>query len=705
MGAMRICHHYQILENPNSLGKEERQRLPIVIIPDNRQFRLVSVSGVFRFKFYRVGVLFFIIILSSFYLNLNHERMQRQFLPTGRRKSHLRKKLIEQQVRHPLLTYTLENPINTSLPNLGISVSNPHTRDDDDASTFESTNPVFQDSNGKLDEILRSPTEPSPSPSNSSVANLGFFDTIGSFTVKPGFAGVSVFCGFLLFIALNNFFRKEKGDKEEYSSLEKEMLRRKIKARMAKEHSIKASVEVIQDSKESGLETMVFKEKPQLDKEELMNNIVKVNALDTGKIQEIRAMARHAREIETRVDNEPNGNPASFDVPLSQGIQDIENSSDVLRLDVPNINDIAVEGKGSNLFDIEKDSNGVKLRIISSVKEAREYLHKKQEPETNNLHEKASNDDVFGHSTPSPNQSWKDWKDASLGGNGDVLMNDTNSKNECVKGSDGELARANREKWMEDHFHEFEPLIEKIRGGFRNNYMLERDENETKFEWMKDEKLREIVFQVRENELMGRDPFYLMDTQDKALFFRGLEKKVEKENEKLAHLHEYLHSNIENLDYGADGISLYDSLEKIIPRWKGPPLTTTMSQEFLDDYLDQRKALFAETLGNLDLDSKNLLEKVESKNLKSSKTVIEGSDGSIKPGKKSGKEFWQHTKKWSRGFIDSYNAENDPETKAAMKDIGKDLDRWITEKEIKNAADIMDKVPDKGKKFIAEKNQ
>ena len=31
----------------------------------------------------------------------------------------------------------------------------------------------------------------------------------------------------------------------------------------------------------------------------------------------------------------------------------------------------------------------------------------------------------------------------------------------------------------------------------------------------------------------------------------GLEKKVEKENEKLLKLHELLHSNIENLDYGA----------------------------------------------------------------------------------------------------------------------------------------------------------
>ncbi|KAK9061968.1 hypothetical protein SSX86_019152 [Deinandra increscens subsp. villosa] len=705
-----------------------------------------------------------------------------------RRKSHLRKKLIEQHVR------TINHHIHPSLPNFEISNPQSHTKDD------------------KIDETENFPTEPSlfnlnemQMEPNSSVANSS-----GTFSGKFGFVsrvGVSVFCGFLMFLAFNNFFRNQKGDddKEENSSLEKEMLRRKIKARnrMAKENSV---VEVIQDSKEP----QVFKGRPQLDKEELM---VKVKALDDGKIQEIRAMARHARKIESNgegIDTEPDGSldvpPPQTDVSSGLGIQGVGNSSDVLGLDVPNINDIVAQGKGSNSFDTEKlvetksvrvkssiissgkeateyfhkkekkqepqsnslhevpkrasnedvgnssdvlgldvpnnndivaqgkgsnsfdteklfETKSVKAKssIISSVKEAREYLHKKekkQEPQSNSLHEvpkRASNEDVFGNRTP------QSWKNTSVGGNGDVLINN-NSKDEHDKGSDVDLGRAKREKWMEDNFHELEPLVEKIRGGFRNNYMvarekvkedvnlvleLERDEDESELEWMKDEKLREIVFQVRENELMGRDPFYLMDTQDKALFFKGLEKKVENINEKLGHLHEYLHSNIENLDYGADGISLYDSPEKIIPRWKGPPPTTTVSQEFLDDYIDQRKALFAETLGNMELDSQNMLqnrnEKVETKNLKGSKTVIEGSDGSVKPGKKSGKEFWQHTKKWSRGFIDSYNAESDPETKAAMKDIGKDLDRWITEKEIQDAADIMDKVPDKGKKFIAEK--
>ena len=51
--------------------------------------------------------------------------------------------------------------------------------------------------------------------------------------------------------------------------------------------------------------------------------------------------------------------------------------------------------------------------------------------------------------------------------------------------------------------------------------------------------------------MSGRYPFYLIDVEDKLKFFKGLEKKVEKKNEKLLQVHEYLHSNIENLDYGA----------------------------------------------------------------------------------------------------------------------------------------------------------
>ncbi|XP_065860197.1 uncharacterized protein [Euphorbia lathyris] len=299
-----------------------------------------------------------------------------------------------------------------------------------------------------------------------------------------------------------------------------------------------------------------------------------------------------------------------------------------------------------------------------------------------------------------------------------------------------------KEKWLEKNFHEVEPIIKKIGDGFRGNYKIAREkvnedavtdvahfeynEEDSELEWLKDDDLAKIVFQVRDNELSGRDPFYLMDADDKVKFFEGLEKKVDRENEKLSQVHEYLHSNIENLDYGADGISLYDRPEKFIPRWKGPVLEK--KPEFLNYFLEERKAVFTGHAGTSDLankDEQNLIpetsesafdknnvasvsdnalrKNLQNKDPKDSKTVIESSDGSVRAGKKSGKEFWQHTKKWSRGFVESYNAEEDPEIKSVMKDMGKDLDRWITEDEIQEAADLITKLPERNKKFVEKK--
>uniref|UniRef100_A0A803KZN8 Embryo defective 1703 n=1 Tax=Chenopodium quinoa TaxID=63459 RepID=A0A803KZN8_CHEQI len=286
---------------------------------------------------------------------------------------------------------------------------------------------------------------------------------------------------------------------------------------------------------------------------------------------------------------------------------------------------------------------------------------------------------------------------------------------------------ADKENWLEKNFHEVEPIVKKIGSGFRENYNVAREKNNqedteldlmtlgcitdnTELEWMQDDKLKEIVFKVRENELAGRDPFHSMDPEDKVAFYAGLESKVEKENQKLAALHDWLHSNIENIDYGADGISLYDPPEKVIPKWKGPPLDTI--SDFLNNSRSQQQVTSSLQTENESkyMDSVEASQKASpskslprEKGAKVSKTVIEASDGSVKPGKKSGKEYWKHTKKWSRGFVESYNAETDPEVKSVMKDIGKDLDRWITKEEIQDAADLMDKIPQKGKEIIEKK--
>lgn len=126
----------------------------------------------------------------------------------------------------------------------------------------------------------------------------------------------------------------------------------------------------------------------------------------------------------------------------------------------------------------------------------------------------------------------------------------------------------NQQNWIEKNFHEVEPIVKKIGAGYRDNFMVAKektnqdtslkvdmkklipDQDGSEFDWMKDEKLKEIVFKVRDNELAGRDPFHLMHDEEKLAFFTGLEKKVEQENAKLLNLHEWIHSNIENLDYG-----------------------------------------------------------------------------------------------------------------------------------------------------------
>ncbi|XP_038682897.1 uncharacterized protein LOC119983305 [Tripterygium wilfordii] len=336
-----------------------------------------------------------------------------------------------------------------------------------------------------------------------------------------------------------------------------------------------------------------------------------------------------------------------------------------------------------------------------------------------------------------------DSRDAVEGCEGDDKPKPPTSLSHEINGSKERTRHpVKAENWIEKNFHEVEPILKKIGDGFRENYMVARERanepldmdlgqlisnaNDGELEWMNDENLREIVFQVRENELMGKDPFHLIADEDKLAFFKGLEKKVEKDNEKLSHLHNWLHSNIENLDYGADGISLYDPPEKIIPRWKGPPLEK--NPEFLNNFEEQRKAIFA---GKTDRsypakkDEQNFLQKstesigngnvarnsanqafvkgVHDRDPKGSKTVIEGSDGTVRSGKKSGKEYWQHTKKWSRGFLESYNAETDPEVKSSMKEMGKDLDRWITEEEIQESADLMSKLPERNKEFMEKK--
>ncbi|CAM8989924.1 unnamed protein product [Rhodiola kirilowii] len=316
----------------------------------------------------------------------------------------------------------------------------------------------------------------------------------------------------------------------------------------------------------------------------------------------------------------------------------------------------------------------------------------------------------------------KDRKPAATSGFDNLLENFATSETNQTpeQNSVTEPPERNNDNWLGKNFHVLDPVVATIRDGFRENYKVAQEkteeggtisdlsqlksiEDDHELEWMKDDHLRDIVFKVRDNELSGREPFHMMSNEDRAAFFDGLQKKVEQENKSLLKVHEYVHSNVENLNYGADGISIYDPPDKVIPRWKGPPMEK--APEFLSKPVEQKGAMVNGNVRSPLSEKSHATSplKVENGAPKKPKTIIEGSDGSVKPGKKNGKEFWQHTKKWSRGFLELYNAETDPEMKATMKDIGKDLDRWITEEEIQEAAELIEKMPEKNKAFIQKK--
>ncbi|XP_062091397.1 uncharacterized protein LOC133797495 [Humulus lupulus] len=703
-------------------------------------------------------------------------------------------------------------------------------------------------------------------PRNSSVAKFvvqggesNFFKAIQSFSLSPQFikelprVGTMVLYGLVAIWAVKQLFSF--GDKEvKLTEYEKEMMRRKIKARKEKEVLNIGGVEVIQPLEQP---PMFPTEKPKLDKQELMKSIAKAKSqggnltlLDSKsvnidaksmefdiKIQEIRKMAKHAREtevkesklikrdrIETKIKGKESYNGTKegeeyrekeisllnqhLNEDTKQSCKDdtkfvldeafardgnIASSaecSDAKQITSENLEDIEIVEKFGDCATFDDPSENregsvlVKPRIIRSVKEAREYLSgkgNKQEPKQesqfravqestalpkhdkqfeSNTREDLSTEELFtsaiSDAKTDASAMTSASRDSDLGNKESVEIKDGSLKN-YLEGEDVQEQQISLdhkdddrtsereqsvevENWNEKNFNEH--ISKKIGVSFRDNYMVAREKknqlsnvnpsavlgpigDESELEWMEDESLAEIVFRVRDNELSGKDPFYQMDAEDKNAFFRGLEKKFDRENEKLLKLHEYLHANIENLDYGADGISIYDPPEKVIPRWKGPPLE--ISHDFSNNLSELREAIIAENTGlsfNVKKDEQNFLQKSResppvAKNATSSavnnpkkrldkgqdrsKTIIEGSDGSFKAGKKSGKEFWQHTKKWSRGFLESYNAEADPEVKSIMRDMGKDLDRWITEKEIQEADDLMKKLPEKNKEFMEKK--
>ena len=66
-------------------------------------------------------------------------------------------------------------------------------------------------------------------------------------------------------------------------------------------------------------------------------------------------------------------------------------------------------------------------------------------------------------------------------------------------------------------------------------------------EWMRDEVLRKIIFKVQDNEKAGREPLHGLVSEEELLFFRGMERKFEREGESVKI---WIKERVENLTNG-----------------------------------------------------------------------------------------------------------------------------------------------------------
>lgn len=74
-------------------------------------------------------------------------------------------------------------------------------------------------------------------------------------------------------------------------------------------------------------------------------------------------------------------------------------------------------------------------------------------------------------------------------------------------------------------------------------------------EWMRDEVLRKIIFKVQDNENAGREPLHGLVSEEELLFFRGMERKFEREGESVKI---WIKERVENLMNGKDGSGVDD---------------------------------------------------------------------------------------------------------------------------------------------------
>lgn len=121
-----------------------------------------------------------------------------------------------------------------------------------------------------------------------------------------------------------------------------------------------------------------------------------------------------------------------------------------------------------------------------------------------------------------------------------------------------------------------------------NNALAQEAEE---LEWMRDEILRKIVLKVLENEKAGREPMHGLVSEEERLFFRGMERKFEREGESVKI---WIKERVENLMNGKGGSGVDDTPKSSTTAGKNSDKT---GRSILSDKNSNGKMFTAENMG------------------------------------------------------------------------------------------------------------
>ncbi|CAK9863838.1 unnamed protein product [Sphagnum jensenii] len=249
-----------------------------------------------------------------------------------------------------------------------------------------------------------------------------------------------------------------------------------------------------------------------------------------------------------------------------------------------------------------------------------------------------------------------------------------------------------------------------------------KEEEQEEQEWMRDEVLKAIVFKVRDNEQAGRESFHGLDSKEEMLFFKGLERKFEREGEMVK---TWIQERVENLDYGHDGISIDDPPEMYMARWKDQePGEMAGNANRLSQFKEDRKRIIEQQMGVSSSSphasappppvspsppkpvsssppkppqGKDPTAKARPQSERGhsgERTAVNGTKTLVSSSgrqKKPEAEQMPNSKKWTQDLQRKYEMERDPEQRALMREFGQDLEKWITDGEIQEAQYLLSK--------------